>query len=70
MPQPSTPSDADDDRKLLDLIRRRHAAHPSYGVRTMTAWLHSEGRMVNHKRVRRLMKLLGLKGSRRTATQE
>lgn len=34
--------------------------HPFYGVRRLTAWLRSEGHEVNHKRVNRLMREMGL----------
>ena len=33
---------------------------PFYGVERMTAWLQRQGQEVNHKRVRRLMRLIGL----------
>jgi putative transposase len=37
-----------------------YAAHPYYGVRRLTAQLHTEGHAVNHKAVARHMQLLGL----------
>jgi putative transposase len=33
---------------------------PFYGIDKMTAWLRRQGHYVNHKRVRRLMRLMGL----------
>jgi putative transposase len=33
---------------------------PFYGIRRMTAWLHQQGYVVNHKRVGRLLRLVGL----------
>ena len=37
-----------------------YTAHPSYGLRRITAQLHTEGQAVNHKAVRRQMHLLEL----------
>lgn len=45
---------------LMKLIDRQFTDMPSYGVRRMTAWLRGQGEMVNAKRVRRLMRLMGL----------
>ncbi len=47
----------------LDLMRRidqQYLTTPFYGVRRMTAWLARAGYGVNVKRVRRLMRLMGL----------
>jgi putative transposase len=47
----------------LALMRRIDEAYtrwPFYGARRMTAWLKREGHAVNSKRVRRLMRLMGL----------
>ena len=38
-----------------------YTAHPYYGVRRITAQLHTEGQLVNHKAVARQMRLLGLR---------
>jgi putative transposase len=46
--------------RLMRLIDREYTAHPFYGSRRMTAWLGSQGEAVNRKRVRRLMRLMGL----------
>ncbi len=46
---------------LMDMIDRKYTEHPFYGILRMTAWLHDEGHQVNHKRVQRLMRLMGLK---------
>lgn len=35
-----------------------------YGVRRITAELHNRGHIINHKKVQRLMSILGLKGKR------
>ena len=46
---------------LMDMIDRKYTEHPFYGILRMTAWLHSQGHEVNHKRVQRLMRVMGLK---------
>lgn len=54
-----TPASAE----TLELLRRldeQYTRTPFYGVRRMTAWLRREGYVVNPKRVRRLLHLLGL----------
>jgi putative transposase len=45
---------------LMRLIDQQFTQTPFYGVRRMTAWLKQAGHPVNHKRVRRLMKQMGL----------
>jgi len=45
----------------MKLIDRQYLVTPFYGVRKIAAWLKSQGRRVNRKRVRRLMQLMGLK---------
>ena len=45
---------------LMSLIDRQYLKTPFYGSRRMTAWLKREGHAVNRKRVRRLMRRLGL----------
>jgi len=44
----------------MALIDRQYLARPYYGSRRMAAWLATQGHVVNRKRVRRLMRLLGL----------
>jgi putative transposase len=44
----------------MKLIDRQFTEMPYYGVRRMTAWLKNQGEMVNPKRVRRLMRKMGL----------
>jgi len=46
---------------LMDMLDRKYTEHPFYGILRMTAWLHDEGHHVNHKRVQRLMRLMGLR---------
>jgi len=45
---------------LMALIDEQFTRTPFYGVPRMTAWLNSQGQEVNHKRVRRLMRFMGL----------
>jgi len=45
---------------LMNLIDQQFTEMPFYGVRRMTAWLRSQGELVNPKRVSRLMRQLGL----------
>jgi len=44
----------------MNLIDEQFTRTPFYGVPKMTAWLRSVGHQVNHKSVRRLMRLMGL----------
>ena len=44
----------------MALIDRQYLARPYYGSRRMAAWLATQGHVVNRKRVRRLMRLMGL----------
>jgi len=45
---------------LMRLLDRQYTRTPFYGWPRMTAWLRREGHSVNPKRVRRLMRLMGL----------
>ena len=47
-------------QELLERLDEQYTRTPFYGVRRMTAWLRGEGHAVNRKRVRRLLRLLGL----------
>ena len=44
----------------MRLLDEQYTATPFYGIRRMTAWLRSQGYLVNHKRVSRLMRQMGL----------
>jgi putative transposase len=46
--------------RLMRLIDEQYTACPFYGSRKMTAWLEQRGEEVNRKRVRRLMRQMGL----------
>jgi putative transposase len=56
--QPTEVSEVD--RAIMALIDRQYLARPYYGSRRMAAWLATQGHVVNRKRVRRLMRLMGL----------
>jgi len=45
----------------MKLIDRQYLATPFYGARKIAAWLKSQGYLVNRKRVRRLMRMMGIK---------
>jgi putative transposase len=49
-----------DEARLVERIGEVCAEWPAYGYRRVTAELHGEGRIVNHKKVMRLMKENGL----------
>ncbi len=56
---------------LMNLIDEQYTRTPFYGVPRMTAWLKRQGFAVNHKRVARLMRSMGLEAvhpKRRTST--
>ena len=46
--------------ELMRLLDRQYTKTPFYGVEKMTAWLRREGHAVNPKRVRRLLRAMGL----------
>jgi putative transposase len=50
----------EEDRTMMALIDRQYLVRPYYGSRRMTAWLATQGHLVNRKRVQRLMRLMGL----------
>jgi len=45
---------------LMRLLDEQYTRTPFYGIRRMTAWLQSQGCKVNHKRVQRLLRKMGL----------
>jgi len=45
---------------LMDLIDKQYTETPYYGIRRMTEEINNKGYKVNRKRVRRLMRLMGL----------
>jgi len=42
------------------MLDEQYLRTPFWGVRNMTWWLHQQGRQVNPKRVRRLLRIMGL----------
>ena len=46
--------------ELMRLVDEQYTRSPFYGVRRMTAWLDQQGYAVNAKRVRRLLRKMGL----------
>jgi putative transposase len=54
--------ESEKNRKLMKLILEKFEEDPTYGVRRMTAYLRRLGYVVNHKRVERLMRVLGVRG--------
>ena len=55
-------SERDDryNQRLMNLIDEQFTRLPFYGVERMTAWLNRQGHSVNVKRIRRLMRRMGL----------
>jgi len=49
-----------EDVELMRLLDEQYTATPFYGIRRMTAWLRSRGYAVNHKRVGRRLRQMGL----------
>src|SRR6058998_1986592 len=45
---------------LMRLLEEQYTDTPYYGVRRMTAWLRRQGYAVNHKRVARLLRTMGV----------
>jgi len=46
--------------RLMQLIDEEYTRHPFYGVPKMTVYLRRQGHLVNPKRIRRLMRRMGL----------
>jgi putative transposase len=55
-PAPESPENL----ALMRLIDQEYTAHPFFGSRKITQWLIGRGHEVNRKRVRRLMRVMGL----------
>jgi len=55
-PRPKGP----DDLQLMRVIDETYLAHPVFGSRQMLRWLRRQGYAVNRKRIRRLMRQMGL----------
>lgn len=56
-------TESEENLALMRLIDEEYLRHPFYGVPRITHWLNSQGLSVNHKRVARLMRLMGLQAT-------
>ena len=56
------PQSAKDETEIKADIAKLCGQHPTYGYRRITAMLKRQGHEINHKRVSRLMRELGLMG--------
>ena len=52
--------ESDENLRLMRVIDETYLAYPVFGSRQMARWLRRQGYPVNRKRVRRLMRLMGL----------
>ena len=52
--------ESEENLQLCRLLDEQYTRTPFYGIRRMTAWLATRGYAVNHKRVGRLLRLMGL----------
>ena len=46
--------------RLMRLLDEQYTRTPFYGSRRLRAWLHTQGHTVNHKRIERLMRVMGI----------
>ena len=56
-------SESPENLALMRIIDQQYLKTPFYGVPRMTWWLHQHGHGVNHKRVARLMGVMGLQAT-------
>lgn len=68
-------TESPDETELKAAIKKEAAKWPTYGYRRITAQLRRQEWLVNHKRVQRLMRLMGIqaqvrRGKRRTTNSE
>jgi putative transposase len=52
--------ESEENLALMRLLDEQYTHTPFYGIRRMTAWLRQQGYAVNHKRVSRLLRQMGL----------
>ena len=52
--------ESEESLQLMRLLDEQYTRTPFYGVLRMTAWLQRQGYAVNEKRVRRLLRTMGL----------
>jgi putative transposase len=56
-----TATESPENLRLMRLIDEQYTKRPFYGVEKMTGWLREDkGELINPKRVRRLMRLMGI----------
>ena len=53
--------DSQEDLGLMKVIDQQYLDTPFYGSRRMAAWLRRRGHWVNRKRIRRLMRIMGIR---------
>jgi len=56
-------SESEENLALMRRIDEQYLERPFYGVPRMTDWLKAQGHPVNHKRVARLMRVMGLQAT-------
>lgn len=52
--------ESEENLQLMRLLDEQYTRTPFYGIQKMTAWLRTQGQEVNHKRVARLLRQMGL----------
>jgi putative transposase len=52
--------ESEENHRIMRLMDREYTRHPAFGVRRMNLFLRDKGHAVNEKRVRRLLRLMGL----------
>jgi putative transposase len=52
--------EGEENLRLMRLLDEQYTRTPFYGIRRMTAWLRAGKHKINHKRVARLLRLMGL----------
>jgi putative transposase len=53
-------SESKENLELMRLMDEQYLRHPEFGSPRMTDWLHDQGYSVNHKRIARLMRRMGI----------
>lgn len=52
--------ESEENLHFMRLLDEKYTEDPYYGIRRMTAWLRSQGHRVNPKRIKRLLRKMGL----------
>jgi len=55
--------ESDYNLELMRIIDEQYLRTPFFGSRQMTRWLRNQGHLVNRKRIRRLMQIMGLEAT-------